>query len=549
MRPPDAVIAPEYTGALKVRVRHVRRGLAADSPETFARIYLAALFAKPFCRLHRELFALLGPFHERRGNHLAVAAPRGHAKSSIVSLAYVLWCLLFQKEPFIMLVSASSDQAVKLLDHVKRQLENNLLLREDFPELEGVTRITPWRKNSILLPNGAMLLCYCVGQNLRGARHGKHRPTLIVCDDLEDRLLVGSEEQRLKLSDWFYSTLLKAGSPDTNVAVVGTVLHHSSLLATLLEPAATPGWERRRYRAIEEFGQSPQLWEQWAELFRGRSTFEGSAGPEAARAFYENHRDQLEEGTRVLWPEMYPVAALMEIRLREGTASFEAEYQNQPLDSEQCIFASAPLKFWDDDYASLDELLGSVGRDGDYYGACDPGLGGDLLKGDYSAIVILYVPSNSHTKYVVAADLSRRSPYATVGRILDLIRIYPCREFAVEANNFQQLMVEDLERRAREQGGRLYVNPVRNSVAKPQRIASLDVEVSQGLLVFNRAHQLLLDQLRGFPLAQYDDGPDALEMAVREATGGGLRSALAAMPKSRIVTAGPSNFGEQFPFG
>jgi len=39
--------------------------------------------------------------------------------------------------------------------------------------------------------------------------------------------------------------------------------------------------------------------------------------------------------------------------------------------------------------------------------------------------------------------------------------------------------------------------------------------VTQGRIRFSRRHQLLLDQLRQFPLGVHDDGPDALEMAVQ----------------------------------
>ena len=538
---PGSQLDPKYVPALQTGLTKARRAIAARSPAAFAHVYLVSLFQRTGCRLHDEVFGKLAHFHERRGSHLAVAAPRGHAKSTIVSLAYVLWCLLHKKEPFVLLVSASAEQATKLLDHVKRQLESNQLLRTDFPELEGVTRISPWRKNTILLPNGAMLACYCAGQNLRGARHGKDRPTLIVADDLEDKLQVGVEEQRGKLSDWFYSTLLKAGSPDTNVVVAGTVLHHQSLLATLLDEALTPGWERLRFQAIEENPTDPNLWEQWSEIFRGRAKFEEATGRDAAKAFFDAHKEELEAGSKVLWPDMYPLEVLMEIKLREGTSSFEAEYQNQPLDPERCLFASAKFEYWDGKFHSPDRLLESLGRDGDFYGACDPGLGNDLTKGDYSAIVFVYVPRKSKIKYVVAADLARRTPSATIERILELLKIYPAYRFVVEANQFQQLMVDQLRTRAKEMGRRINVIALHNTVAKRQRIASLDAEISQGLVVFCRSHQLLMDQLRNFPMAQHDDGPDALQMAVAEATGcnSWLRAARETKGTAQVVYGRP----------
>ena len=53
-----------------------------------------------------------------------------------------------------------------------------------------------------------------------------------------------------------------------------------------------------------------------------------------------------------------------------------------------------------------------------------------------------------------------------------------------------------------------------NRANKQSRIAGLEPQVAQGRIRLCRRHQLLLDQLRQFPLAAHDDGPDALEMAV-----------------------------------
>ena len=44
------------------------------------------------------------------------------------------------------------------------------------------------------------------------------------------------------------------------------------------------------------------------------------------------------------------------------------------------------------------------------------------------------------------------------------------------------------------------------------RIEGLQPHVANGLILFNRNHRTLLQQLRDWPEAQHDDGPDALEM-------------------------------------
>ncbi len=54
---------------------------------------------------------------------------------------------------------------------------------------------------------------------------------------------------------------------------------------------------------------------------------------------------------------------------------------------------------------------------------------------------------------------------------------------------------------------------MRVTVGRPQA-----AQVSPGRIRFSRRHVALLEQLRQFPNAAHDDGPDALEMAVDTAS-------------------------------
>ncbi len=222
---------------LQATLSQSRRALGARSPTDFARIYLRSHCSLPLSRMHRELFQALADLVNSRGGRLAVAAPRGHAKSTIVSLAFILWCVLYEKEKFVVLVSATKDQAISLLKDVKDELTKNAFLLTDFPEAcrpEGASaQVKPWRNARIQLPNGAMIVTYGAGQGLRGTKHGPNRPGLIIVDDIESPEGVLAEEQRDKLDTWFTKTLIHAGRPGTNVIVVGTVLHHDSLLSNL----------------------------------------------------------------------------------------------------------------------------------------------------------------------------------------------------------------------------------------------------------------------------------------------------------------------------
>lgn len=103
--------ANDYRDAAHAELRRKRRSLGGLSTEMFARIYLPGHCPLPFSRMHHEVFTALAELVERRGGRLAVAAPRGHAKSTIVSLVFALWCVLYDKEKLVLLVSAANCPA------------------------------------------------------------------------------------------------------------------------------------------------------------------------------------------------------------------------------------------------------------------------------------------------------------------------------------------------------------------------------------------------------------------------------------------------------
>ncbi len=78
-------------------------------------------------------------------------------------------------------------------------------------------------------------------------------------------------------------------------------------------------------------------------------------------------------------------------------------------------------------------------------------------------------------------------------------------------------MLDNLTKRAQLAGVSFNSRPINSKTNKQARIAGLEALVTQGLIVFSRRHQILLEQLRQFPLGKHDDGPDALEMAIQVA--------------------------------
>jgi len=89
----------------------------------------------------------------------------------------------------------------------------------------------------------------------------------------------------------------------------------------------------------------------------------------------------------------------------------------------------------------------------------------------------------------------------------------------VEANQFQELLAEPLEAEFRRRG-LMGFSPwlIRNHVNKLVRIRRLGPLLARRTLRFRQGSpgaRLLVEQLRTFPIGDHDDGPDALEMAIR----------------------------------
>lgn len=493
------------------------REACAGDPALFGKRYLSHYFTLPAPAFHKRLCRLwqkqvmkglcpgpetLDKMLAAKGCRLAVAAPRGHAKSTVMSLQNVLHAALYGYKQYILLISDTEAQAASFLDAIKAELEENEAILRDFGDVRGKV----WKSTVILLKNGARIDAVGSGQKLRGRRHGARRPDLIVLDDIENDLEVLSPEGRSRTERWFFGAVSKAGDRYTDIVCIGTVLHHDSLLVQLLR---NPAYQSLCLRAVEQFSQSP-LWQTWRERYTDLSD---PRREKTAERFFLRHRQEMLAGTKVLWPKKLSYYDLMCMLVSEGEGAFYREMQNAPVDPASCLFPREWLKYYDE--ATVDFRRGFR-----FFGYCDPSLG-KSADSDFSAIVTLAQDARTGVLYVLDADLARRHPDAILRDVLEkarwLLREYGGRyaAFGAETNQFQWFLKERLAAESAAAGIYLPITEVRSSADKTLRIQSLQPDVRNGYLLFRRDQEELLRQLTQFPMGRHDDGPDALEGAVR----------------------------------
>jgi predicted phage terminase large subunit-like protein len=472
--------------------------------ETLAwgRHYLAKHFDRPASAIHVWLGAQLDLFRTERGSKVNLIGPRGSAKSTVATLCYVLRVAVEGWEPYILVVSDTKPQAQMHLENLKSELVDNRRLARDYPRSTGRGPI--WRSTLIELPNRITIEAIGTGQRSRGRRRNQYRPTLIVCDDLQNDNHISSASLREASKQWFHGTLLKAGTTQTNIVNLATALHREALALELHE---SPGWTSARFSAIQSWPTNTSLWDEWETIY---CDADKSTSRLAAREFYEQNRSAMHAGAVVLWPEVEDLYTLMQMRVESGRTAFEREKQGSPVDPELCEWPESYFAehIWFDRWPS-DLTVRVV--------ALDPSKGSDAHRGDYSAFVLVGI-GRAGVIYV-EADMARRPTPQMVADGAALCRRFRPDAFGVEANQFQELLCNELAAEfARLDMTYIVPSAIHNHVGKLVRIRRIGPHLSLRRLRFlssSPSTRLLVNQLRDFPAGAHDDGPDALEMALR----------------------------------
>jgi predicted phage terminase large subunit-like protein len=482
----------------RAQVLHPREGY-----RFFAQTYFPHYVRSAPSILHQYLFERLPDIvNAPSGVKQAIAAPRGEAKSTLITQIFVLWCALRGVKRYIPIIMDAYEQASMMLESLKLELEQNPRLQQDFPDFAKPGRA--WKENVLVTANEVKIEVFGSGKRLRGRRHGPWRPDLVILDDIENDENVRSPEQRDKLESWLTKTVLKLGPADDSLDVIyiGTLLHYDSVLARTLK---NPLWRGRTFRALIDWPHDMTLWDRWEEVLR-------NDGETAADAFYADRRAAMDAGAVLSWPDQRPLLTLMKVRARDGHSAFDSEYQNDPIHQEHATFGR--VMFW---VQRSDRWL--------FFGAVDPSLGKAGNSRDPSAILVGGLDRDTGILDVVEADIKKRLPDRLIEDIIARQKQYACRAWAVEAVQFQEFFRQELVKRSAAQGCPVPAIPVTPHGDKLLRIETLQPHIANGLIRFHPSQVALLEQLRHFPQADHDDGPDALEMLWKLAQSRGRQTA------------------------
>jgi predicted phage terminase large subunit-like protein len=450
--------------------------LTAEQVHGFTQAVLLSHFddPKPTPAIHLEWWKLMCS----KDKYVAIAAPRGHAKSTAVTHSFVLAALLFRYRDYIIIVSDTEGQATQFLGDIKSELLNN----EELIRLFGVKRLIKDTETDIVVEfsdgHRAKVSTKGSEQKLRGLKWNNKRPNMIVGDDLENDELVMNEERREKFRRWFFNALIPAGSDDCIVRIVGTILHLDALLERLM----------------------PQIGDKYTvdEPLRSYST---DPTREWRAVRYRAHD---EDFSHILWPEKFSKERLESIRrlfTEQGfPEGYSQEYLNYPIDEATSYFRKADFL----PILDMDEPL-------EYYAAADLA----ISEKDRSAFTVMIVAGLSSKGILKTVDVRRFRGDALdiINEMFSIQQRYNPALFIIERENIARSIGSVLRREMIARNIFISIHEEVPTQDKTRRARAIQARMRAGQVEFDIEADWFPDlqnEFITFPRGRYKDQVDAL---------------------------------------
>jgi len=488
----------------------------------FFRAYLSHYIKAPSPPFHQDLAGIALDIVLRRAPYdtkvgYVAAAPRGHAKSSLISLAIPLYCICFRKKRFVVIYSDTDEPQAQLIAmNIKAELDENELLRNDFGDLRGSTYGFTYNQQDFTAVHWehgrsvhrTRVMSRGIFSRARGIRLKEQRPDLVLLDDCENDEMVSSDTQRDKVLQTYHRTIRPMIDPvNGSIMMVGTVLHQASLLRKMLDLAEDPDseYEHGFWKAIDDDGN-------------------------------------------VLWPEWLSFEKLMALKAANSFA-FQTEYQNDPIDDTTRVHRPEWLRWYtttDIEYDHAERRWYYKKQPLTIYGFVDPAIS-EKDRADEFALVIAGVTRDRKNILVLYVWHGKIDFARQVSMCIAHAKQWNVRKLGIEKNGYQKVLTEETKSRLR--NNKVY--PVLRFTRKYDRIKGASPVYQQGIVLLRaamdnevgvldelkktRVHHTMYDfykQLMYYPSSEHSDMVDAAAGMMHVAGGVATFAGYTGAPKS-----------------
>lgn len=420
----------------------------------------------PLAPVHKEMCDFVS---KNRRKKKLVLIPRGHLKSSLVTVGRAVQAIVADPTVRILIANATYNLACSFLTEVKRHLKFNENIRMMWGELANNPE--NWSANQITLAQGKVI-------------HGKKEPTvtamgiesnmtsqhydMIILDDLVNKDYINTAEQIEKTID-FYKESLNLLEPNGELIAVGTRWDDRDLYGWIMD---------KDNNVIHDF-----------DIFLRRA-FEGDL--------------KTGEAFQAIFPGKFTRKHLFKLYEQQGPYFFSSQYLNDPIPSEDAVFKQEWFHYY--------EPLNLRGMPLTHFTTVDPAI--SLEKdADFTAIVTTAMDQYRNI-YIREIIRKRLTPSGIIAELFRIWEQYHPSEFALEDVAYQKALQYSLSEEMRRRNVYLPVREVKPANrSKVERIKGLqplyvNAKIWHSKTVYNNQH--LEDELLRFPRGKHDDVIDSL---------------------------------------
>jgi hypothetical protein len=248
--------------------------------------------------------------------YLAVVAPRGSSKSTLLTFLLPAWAICFKKHHHIVLLQSTFEKAATSIATITD------LLRSDQVKTDFGMVIEKDTKGEVIFrhPDGFRIRVIGKGaeqmSKIRGEKFGAWRPNLIIMDDLEDDVTAKNAELRVQTRQLFDRAVVKSvDKAKHQIIAIGTIFHDDCLISRLIHKDYYPDYKKLFY-----------------QVRMSRNSFNPVTETYEAEEYS-------------LWPERWSMAEIQQEEL-DDPDTFSTEMMNNPSSGASAKFKKEDFREW-----------------------------------------------------------------------------------------------------------------------------------------------------------------------------------------------------------
>jgi predicted phage terminase large subunit-like protein len=412
-----------------------------------------------------------------------VLLPRGHLKSSVVTIGYALWKIAQDPKNRILIANGTYPLAATFLSQIKDHILRNAKFKQLFGDL--FVSADKWSESAITVKREESyerkeptVTAFGIGGNLVSQHYD-----IIILDDLVNRENIHTPD-RIQDVLTFYKDILDLLEPGGTIIMIGTRWHEADLYGWILDD------------------QNPEHYEYDIML---KTAVEGE---------YEIVKNADTggfhiQGGEILFPTKFSREHLDKL-LNKGLSEFSSQYMNDPVPLEDSVFK------WDWKYYEDDDLRGMEVR---HFITCDPAFFDPSSKTvdlDYTAFVVIAVDADNNW-WIRDIVRERMKPNEIIETIFNLDAFWKPTRVGIETTAYQKILSHMIKDKMREKNQFIPITELKHAgshaKSKAERIQALEPRYAVGSILHSKTcrHMTTLElELRRFPRAKTDDVADAL---------------------------------------